>query len=279
MAGSLTASRPRILINIPILNEIAVIETLLHRIMDVMNGHDYLILFVDDGSTDGTVEYLTRAIGKSHGRVAMISRTKTRGGCQRGAALLFGLKWGLCHGPFDIFVEMDGDLSHSPEEIPAGLEPIAQGRADMVIVSKYLPESGTTGRALSRNLISSICSIASRSVIRWQIHDFSNGFRFFNFAAAQLVPQYKFHYGSPIYLTEVLAIWLANGMRVVEIPGHYEGRNEGSSKVVVFDYIKACIGVIDIGIRYRLIGFRKVDSHQAAVTSPPSARILESRDK
>jgi dolichol-phosphate mannosyltransferase len=270
--------RQRILVNIPILNEIEIIEKLVTRVTATLKGYDYLLLIVDDGSTDGTLEYLTRA-AESNNRIAILERHKTRSGCQRGAALLAGLKWGLNNGDFDIFVEMDGDLSHVPEELPAGIQEIASGRSDVTIVSKYVPGSQTTGRSFGRTLISIICNAAVRSAINWRIHDFSNGYRFYNRAAADLIPPYEIRYGSPIYLTEVMAIWLTNGMRISEIPGHYVGRNEGLSKVRLVDYVKAGIGVGEIGLRYHVTGFEKTTQELLRGTSRPAGDTREPHDR
>jgi len=259
----------RILINIPILNEIEIIERLIQRVSSAMNGYDYVILIVDDGSTDGTLEYLKTIIPQSEGRIVLLPRKKMYQGCQRGAALLAGVKWGLTHGPFDVFVEMDGDLSHQPEELPHGVEAIARNLGDIAIVSKYVGGSKISGRTLGRTLVSIICNIAVRSVIRWRIRDFSNGYRFYNLRAANLAAQYVIRYGSPIYLTEVMSIWLANGMRVVEIPGHYLGRHEGLSKVRLVDYVKACIGVMEIGSRYRWFGFQEIAPQETPLAALP----------
>lgn len=246
---------PRVLVNIPILNEIEMIERLIGRVTSALADYDFLVLIVDDGSTDGTLEYLHAAEAANSERIAVLSRKKMRSGCQRGAALLAGLKWALVNGDFDVFAEMDGDFSHVPEELPRGIEAVLADTADVVVASKYVPGSVTTGRSMWRTFVSVICNVAVRAVIERQVHDFSNGYRFYNRRAAELIPQFEIRYGSPIYLTEVMAIWLRHGMRVTEIPGHYVGRHEGLSKVRLNDYIKAAIGVLEIGIRFHMTGF------------------------
>ncbi len=250
--------RPRVMVNIPILNEIEIIDKLLARVTAALEGYDYLVLIVDDGSTDGTLDRVHDWVAKTHGRVGLLHRKKTRIGCQRGAALFAGLKWGVEHGGFDVYVEMDGDLSHVPEELPAGIDAVLSGAGDVVVASKYVPGSVTTGRSFGRTAVSVICNYAVRAVIDSRLRDFSNGFRFYSRAAAELIPQYEIRYGSPIYLSEVMAIWMKHGLKVIEIPGHYVGRAEGLSKVRLNDYIKAGIGVLEIGTRYHVTGFTKL---------------------
>jgi glycosyltransferase involved in cell wall biosynthesis len=273
--SQLMAREPRILVNIPILNEIANIERLITGVTSAMSGLDYVSLIVDDGSTDGTIEYLNAVIPRSDGRIVLLPRKKLFKGCQRGAALLAGLKWGLANGRFDIFVELDGDLSHRPEELRDGINAIANGSADIAIASKYVPGSLVTGRTFGRNAISLICNFAVRSLIRWHITDFSNGYRFYNYRAASLIPRYIIRYGSPIYLTEVMAIWLSHKLKVVEIPGHYVGRNEGLSKVRYRDYFKASIGAVEIAMRYRLTGFPEVKTSDAVDPALPAVKFDE----
>ncbi len=266
--------RPRILVNIPILNEFELIERLLDRVTAALAGWDFVVLLVDDGSTDGTLEYVKKRAAESAGHIALLQRRKLYKGCQRGGALLAGMKWGLSHGPFDVFIEMDGDLSHVPEEMPRAIEAISSGRGDIAIVSKYLPQSQITGRSNGRTFVSIVCNLAVRAVLRWSIRDYSNGYRLYSRRAAEAAAQYRFRYGSPIYLTEIMAMWLASGMRVVEVPGHYVGRFEGMSKVLVRDYVKACIGVLEVGLRYRFTGFEKLaDASIEPVTEAALERL------
>jgi dolichol-phosphate mannosyltransferase len=267
--------RPRVLVNIPVLNEIELIERLLDRVTGVLTDWDYVLLLVDDGSTDGTLEYIKKRTAQSSGRIALLQRTKLYKGCQRGGALLAGMKWGLRRGPFDVFIELDGDLSHVPEEMPCAIEMISSDRGDVAIVSKYLPESRISGRSAARTFVSLVCNLAVRTVLRWGIHDYSNGFRLYNRRAAETAAQYRFRYGSPIYLTEIMAMWLASGMRVVEVPGHYVGRFQGVSKVLLRDYVKACIGVLEVGLRYHFTGFEKLAD---AARQPAGEGALERAD-
>ena len=270
-----TPPRHRILVNVPILNEIENIDALMRGVAHALEGRDHVLLIVDDGSTDGTVEHVERAVASSDGRVALLRRSKKKRGCQRGSALLAGVQWGLSTGTFDIFVEMDGDLSHRTEELPNVVETIAAAKADVVVVSKYVPNASVYGRTFGRTVISRLCNAAVRALIHWDILDFSNGYRGFTRRAAELVVQHRIRYGSPIYLSEVMGIWLSHGLRVVEIPGTYIGRMEGLSKVRINDYVKAAIGVIEIAFRYRVRGFPRLDAEPGAVAA---AGIVESSD-
>src|SRR4051794_37664263 len=124
-------SLPRVMVNIPILNEIENIDRLLARVTATLHGYDYFVLIVDDGSTDGTLERVQAAAEEKPGRIGLLHRRKTRIGCQRGAALLAGLKWGVERGGFDVYVEMDGDLSHVPEDMPKGIDAVLSGAGDV----------------------------------------------------------------------------------------------------------------------------------------------------
>ena len=94
-----------------------------------------------------------------------------------------------------------------------------------------------------------------RTVISRRIRDYSNGYRFYSRHAAQLIADTRVTYSSPIYLSEVLALWLANGLRIREFPTTYVGRQEGLSKLRPTDLLKAGLAVFEIGWRYHLAGF------------------------
>ena len=72
-----------------------------------------------------------------------------------------------------------------------------------------------------------------------------------------MILDHTIHYSSPIYLTEVLAIWLKNKLIIKEFASTYHGRMEGLSKLRFIDLFKAFFAVFEIAIRYYVIGFRK----------------------
>jgi len=248
-----------VFILLPVLNERQNIEELLERIGQSLAGIPCTICIVDDGSKDGTAEYLERRLTQPGHHLHLIRRIKTIRGSQRGSALRVAMLWGLAATRHDVFVEMDGDLSHQPEELPEGIAMIDRGECDVAIASKYVPGSRVTNRPLGRLLVSRICGLAVRTVIAFRVRDYGNGYRFYTRSAAELAAHHQMRYASPIYLTEVLALWLHSGLRVGEFKTTYVGRNEGVSKLRFEDLAKAALAIFEVGLRYHFTGFKKVD--------------------
>ncbi len=252
-----SGSSPGVFIDLPVLNEAENIEKLLDGIGCELQGLDYTVCIIDDGSRDGTLDLVRRAMVEHGSHIHLISRKKRGRGCLRGSALREGLLWGLRHTKHGLFVEMDGDLSHRPEELREGIRHIVEQSFDVVIASKYLLGSLTTNRPIGRRLVSRICNTGVRTVLSRQISDYSNGYRFYTREAARIIARHRIRHGSPIYLTEAMAIWLRHGLRIGEFPSIYVGRNEGLSKVKWFDLLKGAFAVFDVAIRYHLTGFSR----------------------
>lgn len=244
---------------LPVLNEIGNIPTLLDKIETELEAlaAPFTIGILDDGSMDGTVEYLEQRMRRPGHHLFLIRRRKTRRASQRGSALRALMLWGLEHTSHQVFVEMDGDLSHRPEELPEGIRRITEGLCDVAIASKYVAGSAIVNRPWGRRMVSQVCSDAVRALISRSVRDYSNGYRFYTRAAAQLAAEHAYRYGSPIYLSEVLALWLHAGLRIVEFKSVYVGRGEGISKLRMADLVKASIAVFEISSRYHLFGFTR----------------------
>ena len=240
---------------LPVLNEIDNIAKLIIGIRAALQGRDYVICVVDDGSRDGTAEFIKRAMEKSDHRLHLIQRKKTMRGSQRGSALYVAMMWALYETNCRILVEMDGDLSHRPEELPVGLEIIDSGAADVLIASKYLPGAKVTNRPFGRLAVSFGCNMAVRALISSHIRDYSNGYRFYTREAARRIADTNIVYASPIYLTEVMAIWIGQKLRIAEFPSHYVGRNEGLSKLRIIDIVKAGFAIFEVAMRLHIRGF------------------------
>jgi dolichol-phosphate mannosyltransferase len=242
---------------LPVLNEMENIAALLDRMEAELKDVPFTIGIVDDGSTDGTVAYLQNRVKRPDHNLHLICRKKKYRASQRGAALRTLMLWGLENTTHRIFVEIDGDLSHRPEEMRRGINLVAESKCDIAIASKYVPGSKVTNRPWGRRMVSGVCSAMVRCLITPRIRDYSNGFRFYSRQAAALAAAHPNRYGSPIYLSEILALWLRSGLRVTEFPSLYVGRNEGVSKLRIADLAKASIAIFEIATRYHLLGFRR----------------------
>ena len=244
---------------LPVLNEMDNIGRLIEGIRAALAGHEYVICVVDDGSRDGTLEFIRTAMQKPNHRIHLIQRKKTKRGSQRGSALFVAVTWALRETNCRFIVEMDGDLSHRPEELAEGLALLEAGTVDVAVASKYLPGSLVTNRPIGRLLVSRICNFAVRLLISNSLRDYSNGYRFYTRRAAECIADTHIVYASPIYLTEVMAIWISEGLRVAEFPTHYVGRNEGLSKLRMIDLAKASFAVFEVATRLHFRGFSRVE--------------------
>ena len=240
----------RVAVVLPVLNETENITELLLRLQQALHKFDARIFIVDDGSTDGTVEKVQQAQEKN-AQIVLLKREKTTAGCRRGEALVFGLCEGVKVFPADFFVELDGDLSHNPEEIESGVLLVENG-ADLALGSKYLPESKIIGRGAVRNFVSYANSLLFRFLLGFKISDYSNGFRVYNQKAAEVILGSSIKYGSPIYLAEAITKWKRQGLQFAEFPITYNGREKGKSKVIVSDILKGIVGALDVSLGYWL---------------------------
>ncbi len=113
---------------IPVFNEANTIEEILRRVQSVDAGLDKEIIVVDDGSTDGTREILERFASPSF-KVLFHEKNSGKGGA---------LHTGFAEAGGDIILVQDADLEYDPREYPKLLEPILDGRADVVYGSRFL---------------------------------------------------------------------------------------------------------------------------------------------
>jgi len=112
---------------IPVYNEKDTLQTLILRVEAV--PYDKEIILVDDCSTDGTRD-LVREYENRNG-FKLIYHQKNQG---KGAAL----RTGFASSGGDVIIIQDADLEYNPEEYPILLEPILDGRADVVFGSRFL---------------------------------------------------------------------------------------------------------------------------------------------
>ncbi|MBI5625512.1 MAG: glycosyltransferase [Elusimicrobia bacterium] len=247
--------RPDAGLCVPVLNERDSLPSLLREIADALAGADYTVCVVDDGSTDGSAE-LVRAAAERDRRVVLLERRTKGSGCLRGAATRAGLEWLLAHTRHRVLVDFDADGSNLPSELEAGIRQVDLLGSDAAIASKYVPGSRVLGRPLGRRLASRAYNLALRLLMEPRIRDYSNSYRFYSRKAADLLLRFPAGYESPVYLVEMLAVWLANGLNVAELPTVYGDRRGGASKVVSLDFLRGLAGALSVGLAYRTGRYR-----------------------
>ena len=120
---------PRLLIAIPVFNERKYVE---HVLAKVRQFHDQILL-VDDGSTDGTADYLASRVTPGSD-IHLIRHPVNRG---YGQSLIDAFAWADSRG-YDWVITMDCDEQHEPERIPDFIRAIETDQWDLISGSRYL---------------------------------------------------------------------------------------------------------------------------------------------
>jgi dolichol-phosphate mannosyltransferase len=212
----------RIVVTLPTYNEAENIGPLIKELLAL--GDEFEVLVIDDDSPDRTWEIVWR-LSKTEPRVHLIRRIGERG---RGTAGLVGFKWARDEGA-DAVVEMDADFSHQPRFIPALLEPIRRGEANIVIGSRLVPGGGETGRSPIRTVITLLANAYIRLVLGLPIRDCTSGFRVFDRQALERLLWEKMRCRGPEIVQEVLHEARKAGLKMVERPIIFEERRAGQS--------------------------------------------------
>ena len=154
---------------IPTYNECENVARMTDKVMSLAMEFD--ILYVDDGSPDGTANIIREKIAEYGERVNLVERSGKLG---LGTAYIAGFKWALEHG-YDQIFEMDCDFSHNPDDL-LRLSARLEEDADVVIGSRYVKGMNVVNWPLSRILISYGASLYVRMITRMPVYDSTAGF-------------------------------------------------------------------------------------------------------
>jgi dolichol-phosphate mannosyltransferase len=197
----------------------------LSRVMDVP-GH-VSALIVDDNSPDGTAEIVRSMQEQFPDRIHLLEREGKLG---LGTAYLAGYKYALDNG-FDIICEMDADLSHNPRDLPHLIEPIREGRADLVVGSRYVEGVRVMNWPLSRLILSYGAGIYTRMITRLPIFDVTAGFKAIHRDVLETIALDKIRSNGYSFQIEVKYRAWRKGFRLLEVPIVFTERTEGQSKM------------------------------------------------
>lgn len=211
------------LIVIPTYNEV---QTIGHLLNKLVSSSDLHVLIVDDNSNDGTKEIVNDYLGT--GRVFLLERSAKLG---LGTAYVEAFKWGL-KGEYEIFFEMDGDMSHDPAMIPSFIEKTKEG-FDVVIGSRYVKGTiSVVGWDFKRLLLSKFANYYVRKLTPLKyLTDITSGYRCYKRHVLNAIDLNSIKSNGYAFQIEMAFRAHKMGFKICEVPIIFYERNGGSSKM------------------------------------------------
>lgn len=215
---------------IPLYNEYESLGELMNSIVESVGplGHEYEVVFVDDGSTDGSYEEIKRLHEEHSGKVRGYRFTRNYG---KAAALSVGIE----HADGDVIVTMDADLQDDPSAIGAMLNKLDEG---WDVVSGW--KRKRYDPLLSKNLPSKFFNFVVSRMSGVRIHDFNCGFKAYRAEAAKSLEIY----GERHRYLPALANW--EGFRVTETVVPHHPRKYGRTKYGINRFTNGALDLLTL---------------------------------
>jgi glycosyltransferase involved in cell wall biosynthesis len=177
------------------------------------------IVIVDDGSVDGTHEYLRTL--EDEPDVLVVFHERNQG---KGAAVRTGLQ----HASGDVLVIQDADLEYDPRDYPALLQPILEGRAQVVYGSRF--RGGPTRAMFFWHMIGNrFLTLVTNLLYDTILSDMETGYKVFTREVGEQLRLRATGWG---FDPEITAQVLKRGYRIYEVPISYAGREFEDGKKI-----------------------------------------------
>jgi len=220
---------------VPLLNEERSLEPLYHEIANALEplDQDFEVVFVDDGSTDGSLALLSRL----HDELPNVVVVHLRRNFGKAAAL----QAGFLEARGEFIVTIDADLQDDPAEIPKLLAKLDEG---FDIVSGWKTRRNDP---LTRRLFSRIFNWSTGAISGVHLHDVNCGLKAYR---ADVLQGMRI-YGELHRFIPVLAVY--RGYRVAEIPVNHRARVHGRSRYGPERYLRGFFDLLSVTFmgRYR----------------------------
>ncbi len=211
---------------IPVLNEVDSIRLLTAQIIKNCESYDYEIIFIDDGSRDGSFEVMEE-LAHHNSKIKIIKFRRNFG---KAAALQHGFK--LASG--DVVFTLDADLQDNPEEIPSFLAKLDEGW-DLVSGWKQKRRD-----PLHKVIPSRFFNWVTGRAFKLKLRDFNSGFKAYR---GELVKEMNLYGEMHRYIP---ALADALGYRVTEIPVEHRKREFGRSKYGFERYLRGFFDLLTV---------------------------------
>jgi dolichol-phosphate mannosyltransferase len=215
---------PKTLVIVPTYNERENLPPLVKKVFSLPAKVDLLI--VDDNSPDGTGQ-MADDFAKQHPGMHVLHRAEKNG---LGRAYIAGFKWAL-ERDYEFIMEMDGDFSHDPGEIPNFIKKAEDERADCVIGSRYSKGIRVINWPLKRLILSMGAGMYVRVITGLPLSDPTGGYKLFRRGALQSLNLDAVKSNGYSFQIELSHKLWRQGMKIAETPIIFLDRFHGSSKM------------------------------------------------
>ncbi len=207
----------KLTIIIPVYNEANTISTVVKRVMDI--NYNKEIIIVDDASTDGTKDILNDFVKQTE--VKVLYHKTNRG---KGAAIQTAIK----EISGEIIIIQDADLEYDPADYPKLLQPILDGKADVVYGSRFL---GGPHRVLLfwHYFGNTLLTLLSNIMTNLNLTDMETGYKAFKSSVIQNITLTSNRFG---FEPEITAKIAHGNYKIYEVPISYSGRDYSEGKKI-----------------------------------------------
>lgn len=231
----LTPGSERLTVVVPVYNEAENLPAVAPALIEFCRARNWQVIFVNDGSRDGTRQILDSLAASSHAIVCHHKINRGYGGA---------LKTGIRHTTTPFLVTMDGDGQHSPQDVEKLLKFAMEKDADMVVGKRDVSYSSNMYRSTGKFLIRSFTKI----LMPLPITDLNSGFKLYR---TELAKRYITVCPDSMAFSDVITLVFLNERNLVlEHPIHVSPRKVGRSTINTFTAFETVIQVLNIALMF-----------------------------
>src|SRR2546425_865596 len=250
----------------PVYNEHATLRTVVERVLSVTDIPLELIC-IDDGSHDGSREILGKLQDEHPQQVRMLLQPQNMG---KGAALRLGIQ--KATGEFVII--QDADLEYDPHDYPRLLDPLIQGKADVVYGSRFLGSGPHRVLYFWHSMGNWLLTLLSNSLTNINLSDMETCYKVFRREVIQSIPIEEDRFGFEPEITVKVA---KRHLRIYEVGISYWGRTyEEGKKIGWKDGLRALWCLVKYSLKEPAIPVPHQANSEAIIEAPAQEKRVSS---
>lgn len=204
---------------VPVYNEISWINQVIDSLdgLQLPEGVTKEVVLVDDGSTDGTREFL-KNLQKPNFKVSLMERNSGKGAA---------IRRGLNDATGDYIIVQDADMEYDVNDLPKLIEPLMSGKAQVVYGSRF--KGRCENMAFPNYLANKILTLAANLLFFSSITDEATAYKAFD---GKVIKSFNLRAERFEFCPEVTAKVLKNGIKIHEVPINYSARSTSEGKKI-----------------------------------------------